>query len=408
VCVLDLVKSLFSGHQRPLQGLGLSLTSDGHVTGRQDASDDGSAYAEVLGHGVFGHAGQVEADNRPLARRENLLHEVPPMVSEASVLERVVAVHRSPYHGYVYNLETERGYYFAEGIASHNCRCSWTRFYPEMRELLGIGKSKKILSSELLKAMTHKYIKREGVKGHYRYWYRNPQTGKVYEGTAPETQEGKNKNIDDDGILDKILSDSTYNSEEKREGGDWGGAYSDNKYAIAFAYLNSSHYYPTDYLAKGRMNDFSYKLTEDDEYWIKQAIELRNYAQEKMNKISKDSHPFVYRGIGLPKKDFEKIITMKIMTLTGCSAFSFDEIFAKEFEGKYVEEKKEDHVNILLKLKRNEKFDRSVGMCHEDENEENLPLEILSGVSAIKIVGVKKNIDNSYELTIEAVEDINE
>ncbi len=34
--------------------------------------------------------------------------------------------------------------------------------------------------------LKYKYIKRTGSPGHYRYWYRNPKTGKLYEGKKPQ------------------------------------------------------------------------------------------------------------------------------------------------------------------------------------------------------------------------------
>jgi mannose-6-phosphate isomerase-like protein (cupin superfamily) len=53
-----------------------------------------------------------------------------------------------------------------------HCRCSWTRFYLEMRELLGIGKSMHDLDEVLMKA---KYIKRwRGKNGKWQYLYKRP------------------------------------------------------------------------------------------------------------------------------------------------------------------------------------------------------------------------------------------
>ena len=38
-------------------------------------------------------------------------------------LDNIVSIRRELFHGYVYNLQTPKEYYIAEGIAIHNCRC---------------------------------------------------------------------------------------------------------------------------------------------------------------------------------------------------------------------------------------------------------------------------------------------
>lgn len=61
-------------------------------------ADDGLAYAEFLGDARSSPAGQVLADD-------------------------IVAVDIVPFRGHVYNLQTASGWYIAEGIITHNCRC---------------------------------------------------------------------------------------------------------------------------------------------------------------------------------------------------------------------------------------------------------------------------------------------
>jgi hypothetical protein len=39
-------------------------------------------------------------------------------------VDNVVSVDRQFFSGHVYNLETEDGFYFADGILCHNCRCT--------------------------------------------------------------------------------------------------------------------------------------------------------------------------------------------------------------------------------------------------------------------------------------------
>lgn len=44
-------------------------------------------------------------------------------------LDEIVSVHRIPFIGHVYNLQTEREFYIADGIVTHNCRC-----YPQYEQ----------------------------------------------------------------------------------------------------------------------------------------------------------------------------------------------------------------------------------------------------------------------------------
>jgi hypothetical protein len=48
----------------------------------------------------------------------------------AMAADEVVEVNRSEFSGYVYNLETRDGWYVADGIVTHNCRCSWRTLLP--------------------------------------------------------------------------------------------------------------------------------------------------------------------------------------------------------------------------------------------------------------------------------------
>ncbi|MHA1290962.1 MAG: hypothetical protein ACTSPB_26575, partial [Candidatus Thorarchaeota archaeon] len=41
------------------------------------------------------------------------------------VRDKIVCIEWVDFAGYVYNLETEGNYYIANGIASHNCECTW-------------------------------------------------------------------------------------------------------------------------------------------------------------------------------------------------------------------------------------------------------------------------------------------
>lgn len=69
-------------------------------TGRQEATADGGASdAESGGEGQFTLPGLVAAD-------------------------QIINVERVPYAGHVFNLQTASGWYIANGIVTHNCRCT--------------------------------------------------------------------------------------------------------------------------------------------------------------------------------------------------------------------------------------------------------------------------------------------
>lgn len=65
------------------------------------------------------------------------------------------------------NIGRKSGAYWACTPLHPHCRCSWTRYYPEMKDLLGLGKAIEHFEKS-------KYIKREGTPGHYKYWYSTP------------------------------------------------------------------------------------------------------------------------------------------------------------------------------------------------------------------------------------------
>jgi hypothetical protein len=65
----------------------------------QSAPDDGPADPEILGEALHRLAGEV-------------------------LLDEIVRVDVQSFRGHVFNLETSDGLYLAEGIVTHNCRCS--------------------------------------------------------------------------------------------------------------------------------------------------------------------------------------------------------------------------------------------------------------------------------------------
>jgi hypothetical protein len=90
--------SLGGGHRGGAHSAGLAPVSDRNPGLAQAAINNWPTYAEVASEGENGPAGEV-------------------------FLDEVISVERVAFHGDVFNLETEAGYYVAEGIVTHNCDC---------------------------------------------------------------------------------------------------------------------------------------------------------------------------------------------------------------------------------------------------------------------------------------------
>ena len=91
--------ALGGGHPRPLQGLGRRLPAGMDAAFAEAEVDDPAADAKLARQLIDGFAGPVAFD-------------------------QVLDVEIIPFHGIVYNLQTTEGWYIADGIITHNCRCA--------------------------------------------------------------------------------------------------------------------------------------------------------------------------------------------------------------------------------------------------------------------------------------------
>lgn len=132
-------------HLRPLQRLGLALRSRGDTSFYQSTSDYAASDSECLGNSVLGRAGLVSVDQRVdveesisprsilvaedsddnLVRDAELARQLASGGAGAVTFDQVVSVTVEKFVGHVYNLETGGGWYVANGIITHNCRCSF-------------------------------------------------------------------------------------------------------------------------------------------------------------------------------------------------------------------------------------------------------------------------------------------
>ena len=85
----------------PLENFGLMMASRHNATLQQPAADNRTRNLQLLSQRFLRCATEVAVD-------------------------QVIKVERSPFHGYVYNLQTELQWYSANTILTHNCRCTMT------------------------------------------------------------------------------------------------------------------------------------------------------------------------------------------------------------------------------------------------------------------------------------------
>lgn len=101
MCRRHLLRALSGVHGGPFEALLLAGGAQAHAHTIKGASDGGAADAELARQIVYGLTGPVEA-------------------------AQVIRVRRAPFCDHVYNLETVRSHYYANGLVVHNCRCTVT------------------------------------------------------------------------------------------------------------------------------------------------------------------------------------------------------------------------------------------------------------------------------------------
>lgn len=99
VCGADLSRPLLGRHPKPLDRLGLALGPERDAAFSKAAMDDLATDAELARQIVHGATGEVFPD-------------------------QVIDIEIVAFHGFVYNLQTAAGFFTANGIITHNCRCT--------------------------------------------------------------------------------------------------------------------------------------------------------------------------------------------------------------------------------------------------------------------------------------------
>jgi len=99
VCAAHLSRSLFGGHTAPLDGLALTLVTQGNLALFQAPIDAAPRDVIPFGESQYGFAGGVQ-------------------------LDKLIEIDVVPFRGHVFNLQTESEMLVSNSIITHNCRCT--------------------------------------------------------------------------------------------------------------------------------------------------------------------------------------------------------------------------------------------------------------------------------------------
>ena len=107
------------GHHQTVSG---GDVSDSNAIFGQNTADNISANIQSLGNGVFALSGGITT-------------------KDGFDIDRIVSLRHKVYDGNVYNFETSTGYYIADNILTHNCRCTMKAVFADSPpEQTGIAK----------------------------------------------------------------------------------------------------------------------------------------------------------------------------------------------------------------------------------------------------------------------------
>jgi hypothetical protein len=242
-------------------------------------------------------------------------------------------------------------------------------------------------------------------------WHDYDNSGKIIEVPPPSDKENKesqknNENIekfipgknDSARIKDidgKLISISEYSNKHFKDkeiydvkGYHWGSSDSKNITAKMVTATSSMGFNPITTEGVREKQLKTYQLKEKE---LLQALGMRKYAQKRMNNISREDFPNIYRGMSLSSEQLDSIINKQIdsISLTGCTAFTFIEKVADRYSiSEWTKTFGSDKIGIKIKIKRDDTIDKSIGMVHDkhsDKKGEQEAFEILSGIPNIKI-----------------------
>lgn len=110
------------------------LSSDSVAGGQLQNVDSFSVLFDQSRHQRSGQSVSIQAMGNEIVSNDSTHLSVADSVLAAEILnggsgpvflDKIVGIERQRFSGYVYNLDTECGFYTADGIVTHNCRCAW-------------------------------------------------------------------------------------------------------------------------------------------------------------------------------------------------------------------------------------------------------------------------------------------
>lgn len=135
---LDLFGSLLGSHLLPFKFLRLGLITELDTNHFEPSGNSGAGNFELLREGIDRSAGKIESNNfsdgqiNPDMIASVLAGEILGGSKGEIFFDKIVHIETKPFSGYVYNIETTEGYYIANGITTHNCRCRYSEWIPEL------------------------------------------------------------------------------------------------------------------------------------------------------------------------------------------------------------------------------------------------------------------------------------
>lgn len=219
-------------------------------------------------------------------------------------------------------------------------------------------------------------------------------------------------------LVDRIKSDP--DSYEGEAGGHWGSAFEKvgdrvpmSTYARDFADAADDGWLRNPY--KGME-----PVKTGSEFPAAPAVARAVYAQAQVKKFPRSQYPTVWRGMQIPESTVRDIVWSlehghppAEVPLTGCSAFTFFESVASRYTAStWTQEKSAiGSVPVKLVVKRNDTFDKSIGMWHHAFSEDKAEkydkkkpaFEILSTAKGMRVTKAEK-VGNVWHLHCEVTE----
>jgi len=173
------------------------------------------------------------------------------------------------------------------------------------------------------------------------------------------------------------------------QGDHWGSADETNSYAAAVAMTSGTAYRPLPKLVP----------SETPQVFPSWPVELikgaarRVYAQKRIKEVDRTKWPSIYRGMALKGDILDKLRAgdRKIIPLTGCTAFSFDEGVAEHYsDSAWTAGLSQDGSEpVVLEVERDDVLDASLSSWKNDSSGKTPAFEVLTGAAGLVVTSIE-------------------